>query len=546
VQAKDSGKTAYRLELLAALALTILAASLHIIRAQHAGGLWRDEANSINLATMPALADVWNLSPFDSFPIAWFLVLRGWTSVAGEGNDAGLRILGVLVGVGILGALWLNARRLLEFSVPLLSLALVGLNPEIIRSGDSMRAYGAGTLTILLACGLVWHAMRSPTPARVALAVFGSVLAVQTLFQNAVLLLAIGVACMIVAARRGLWRRALIVAGVGLVAALTLIPYIATARRLHQWDMIVQLPPTPARLWMQLTEAIGSTGRSMVAIWVALAVLAIVAAVAAQARRLSPSLTDDQRDLSLFGGVALVSGIVFYVAFLLLLKYCTRPWYYITLASFSALAIDAALSVFMGPRAMKAARIGVISLVTVLSVPASWRAAQVRQTNIDLIAEKLEATAAKDDLIILNGWEIGITFDRYYRGPTPWMTIPPLDSHKLHRYDLVKVLMSAPDPMQPVFEAMTRTLRSGRRIWIIGGLPVFQPGQQPDTLPPPPLPRSGWQLPPYEVNWVGQAGFFLQNHATSAAVEHVGQRVNSYECPVLEIANGWNQEEVRP
>lgn len=107
---------------------------------------FRIEANSLNLATMPALADVWNLNHFDAFPMLWLLVLRGFSAVAGAANDTGLRILGLGVGLAMLGALWLNARRLLEFSVPLRSLALVGFNPEILRSGDSMRAYGAGTL----------------------------------------------------------------------------------------------------------------------------------------------------------------------------------------------------------------------------------------------------------------------------------------------------------------------------------------------------------------------------------------------------------------
>ena len=208
-QATVSSRASGRPQWLVALALTAFAAALRITLAQHAGGLWRDEANGVNLATMPNWADLWNMNHFDSAPILWFLVLRAWTALAGAANDTGFRLLGLVVGLSILGALWLNARSFLRFSLPLLSLALVGFNPEIIRSGDSMRAYGPGTLAILLACGLLWHAVQSPSPWRVALAVFGSVVAVQTLFQNALLLFALGVSCMLVAARRRLWRRAL-------------------------------------------------------------------------------------------------------------------------------------------------------------------------------------------------------------------------------------------------------------------------------------------------------------------------------------------------
>src|SRR5207249_773214 len=42
---------------------------LHIRFLGHANALWRDEINSINLASMPSLADVWRFSEFDSFPL---------------------------------------------------------------------------------------------------------------------------------------------------------------------------------------------------------------------------------------------------------------------------------------------------------------------------------------------------------------------------------------------------------------------------------------------------------------------------------------------
>lgn len=402
-----------------------------------------------------------------------------------------------------------------------------------------MRAYGPGTLMIILACGLLWRALQSPTPRRVALAAAGAILAVQTLFQNAVLLFAVCTACIIVAVRRSLWRRALMVSGIGLTAALTLLPYIGTAGRLHQWNMLVKTPLTYERIWVELTAMLGSAGSFMTAVWFALTVAALAAAAVAQARRLSPGLSDYKRDLALFAGSALVLGAVSYCVFLKFLSYNTSPWYYIAPAAFSALAIDAALSVFMEAPLVKAARLAAMVLVAAFSIQASWNSAQGRQTSVDLIAAHLQANASVDDLIVINSWELGITFDRYYRGATQWLTIPPLDSHKLHRYDSVKALMSEREPIKPVIEAMGRTLRSGRRVWIVGGLPLLPPGQAPQILPPPPLPDSGWHAEPYQSSWLGQAGYFLQYHSTGARVKIFGELVSPYECPVLEVAEGW-------
>ena len=50
----------------------------------------------------------------------------------------GICALGLLIGLGVLVALWVNARAF-GSRLPILSLALVGLNPMIVRYGDSNR-----------------------------------------------------------------------------------------------------------------------------------------------------------------------------------------------------------------------------------------------------------------------------------------------------------------------------------------------------------------------------------------------------------------------
>ena len=150
-----------RIEFTVVVLLALLVAALHLRFVTSVGGLWRDETNSVNLATVPSFAEMWRLLDYDSFPMLFFAVLRGWTAIFGVENDLALRTLGLITGLGILGALWANAR---SFGIkwPVLSFALVGLNPMLIRYGDSTRAYGLGILLILLTLRSFWRLVDSP------------------------------------------------------------------------------------------------------------------------------------------------------------------------------------------------------------------------------------------------------------------------------------------------------------------------------------------------------------------------------------------------
>ena len=138
-----------------ALLITLVAVYLHSIFFRHAGGFWRDEAGSIILATRPTLSEVWSYLFYDSFPAFWVMVVRVWSEL-GLGSEHGLRVLGLLTGLLVLGALWFCARRL-RISFPLFSLLLIGLSPTVIIWGDSMRAWGWGIAWLALTYGLMWR-----------------------------------------------------------------------------------------------------------------------------------------------------------------------------------------------------------------------------------------------------------------------------------------------------------------------------------------------------------------------------------------------------
>src|SRR5687767_5763205 len=52
-----------RIETAAAVLLTMLAAALHVMRALHAGPLWRDEAGALQVALLPTFGEMFQRFP---------------------------------------------------------------------------------------------------------------------------------------------------------------------------------------------------------------------------------------------------------------------------------------------------------------------------------------------------------------------------------------------------------------------------------------------------------------------------------------------------
>ena len=132
---------------------------------------------------------------------------------------------------------------------------------------------------------------------------------------------------------------------------------------------------------------------------------------------------------------------------------------------------------------------------------------------LDQVARDIEQSAGPRDLILVNEWYMGISFNRYYRGQARWMTIPSLNDHRMHRFDLIKAKMRSSDPLLEVRRAMRRTLRKGQRVWVVGHTAL--PSAESSLLSLPPAPRGpwGWRDAPYTVSWTQQVTLFLEENA---------------------------------
>jgi hypothetical protein len=537
-----------RIELLLAVLASLAAAGLHFVFLAHAGGFWRDEVNTLNLAASNSLGAMAN----DSFPILMPLLVRGWLALGGGGSDISLRCLGVVIGVGLLASFWLVAWEA-KRSVPILSLALCGLNSTIIVYGDSLRAFGLGSLMAVVLVVAMGSYLRKPSWSRAVCLASIMVLCVKTLFQNVIFAGAICAGGWVVCWRRRSWAPAATILLIAFIAAFSLLPYLSTIARLSLTSpssgiATLRTEFRLATVLHSLSIAAGFPLKQYVFAWGFFALVALAFAVMAWRTGSSASPARSEQDQvgdgQFLAATTLLAGIVGFAVFLWWAALQTQPWYFLPPMALAAACFELGLPPMRGPAYWSF--LTFVALTTLLSVPACWTAVQTRFTNVDLVARRVGTEAATEDLIVVAPWTRGISFARYFVPQTPWQTVPPLEDHSTHRYDLLQKQTQSSSAMRPLFQQIAATLQHGHRVWVIGTMDLpLVPAAIPSYLDPPPLQHTGWSAGPYVRRWTTQAAQFIRNHSRRF-VEipmNISQAINPNEELGIWVAEGWEESE---
>ena len=514
-----------RPEWLAAICMTVIVIWLHIFFLFHAGGFCGDEVNVINLAGSHSLA----LMARDSFPVLMPLLVKGWTAMGLADNDFDLRLLCILIGWGLTGALWLTAwtgRR----APPHLCLTLLGLNGTAIFWADYLRAYGLGSLLIVLTLSAMCFLLEKPTWWRTGILSVAAALSVQALYQNAVFFASIALGGWMVCVLRKDKATALKISAAGLVAIISLLPY---------WAFVIS--------WRQAAAAI-RPGFSLVAaadnfntiiafplpqyvwVWKLLGLVTVGLGAAAFFRpaqqpvrpvgRLKPA------ELQVFAGTTLLAALVGYFIFLFFASLITSPWYFLPLITLGAVCFDLGLPLTALPRLLRVVTWAILIATAGVAVPFALRDLNCRFTNVDLVVKRLMKEISPQDYVVVTPWYLGISFNRYYKGAAIWDTLPPVADHFTYRFDLVRAATDSGHASQPVLDRMANTLQSGHRVWIVGLMSVPSPGGRAPT----------------------EAGRLIAEHSQSFEQLHLNIRgqINDYEDESLLLASGWRNSAPLP
>jgi hypothetical protein len=532
VKAATSKNPSASLEVAVATALTLWMVVLHLMFLTHAGPLWRDEAEAIGFASMPSLAGTFQSLHYGNFPPLFATVARCWT-LAGLGTDTGYRVLGCLMGLGTLGALWFGARAL-GARAPLLALALFAANPAALRIGDSMRSYGLGIILLVLTQALIWKYVQRPRRSSWAAAAAAAILGVQCLYQSSWFILAFCAGAWTVTLAQKQWRTAAGVGLIGAAAALSLLPDLGNLLRSREWFDITQASVSFDWILDALLETCRAGGAWMALVWSALFGMAVAASlfIAWPLRAWN----------MIYAGVGLVAGTALFLGFLLYASCAPQPWHFPIFLAPSALAIEAVLA-GIPLAAVQWARPALAVLAVLMSIPLCRAGVMLRQSNVDLVALKLKASAQPGDLILVSPWYVGLSMRRYL-DEKRWTSVPPIADYRFHRYDLLKERMVSAHPIAGLEEQIRQVLRDGHALWVAGMFRFQSPGSGPPQVYP--LYRGGIQLADakYCDSWVSQITEMIRTNGCDITPVPVPvpahAPVNPIEDISLRVIRGWH------
>jgi hypothetical protein len=204
-----------------------------------------------------------------------------------------------------------------------------------------------------------------------------------------------------------------------------------------------------------------------------------------------------------------------------------------------ALGLDVALRA--QPARWRAGVAAALAVGALAGSPAALGRITTRQSNVDLVADRIEGLAAPEDMVLLRSWTSAISFGRYYNGPAPVWTIPNVEDHRIHRYDLLRRKMEDDAPDADVLAAVERTLRGGHRVFLVGDFRPVRADPEIPRLEPAPHPRHGWYKVAYLWNWEDRVTQFVLRHAIrfADATPASAQEIDRHERLPLRVAAGW-------
>ena len=532
-------RRAQRIELIVAAALTCVLLGAHVVHLFYAGPLWRDEIASLNFATKPSWSEFWAAFSLDIFPGLFFLILRGWHALVGD-DDFKLRILGCLIGMAIVVAFWINA-RLTRRKTPIITLLLFGFCPTLLIWGDTLRAYGLGVLGITLCFGLFWRVIERPGPWEIGLATLVALVSVQSIYTNALLVFACGMAAVAVAVRRRQWGRAGVVLLIGAVAALSLLPYLGFLRGSSGWATLYRVGfSIPASLKM-LSMALLGPSHLLLWIWILIAAAGVLSAIFLQPR------FPECRDSAFYALIAAALAFVATMTYFRVVGWGTNIWYYLPMLAVVSASLDLLCDFRHHLRLVPLARAALALIVLVFTFPTLYSAVLTRLSNLDLVAEIVTKHGRPGDLVIIYPYVDAVTFQRYYHGEIEWMTIPTLAHLPLQHPDDLLNELRRPAAIVPALDKIRHTLQTGHSVWLASTWRWQPPAERPPPVEPL-RPNDTRPMGHFLRGWERSFQYVLAAHSEQFFVVPVpsAQPIAFYERSQLFLFSGWHDKPAEP
>ncbi|MBN1104987.1 MAG: hypothetical protein JXL84_16350, partial [Deltaproteobacteria bacterium] len=307
------------------------------------------------------------------------------------------------------------------------------------------------------------------------------------------------------------WKGAAWIMVIGCITMGSMLVYLPVIGRAGESFGLHQIPINVRWIAGAVMRAVSTSGPVHMWAWAALTLIGILATSGSWMRRVP--VQREEGGVGLFFLVILLGTPVAYALTLLRLKVPTQFWYYVPLMAVVSITIDGLLGGHCCSPWIRTCRLILTVALAVSALPAVWQEVHARRTNMDIAVRVLMQDARPEDLIIVDPFYLGTSFDRYYGGKTRWVTLPPVENPRSGGYDDVKKVMMERDPLKELLASAAETLHHGNRVWVVGQFILGDPQKLPPPPPAPPNGPLGWNHGPYSRYWSLELGAFLLSHS---------------------------------
>lgn len=446
-------------------ALAVLLAALvvgGVLRLTYAfgGGLWRDEAQAIGIAEIPALRAMFEfLIHHESHPPLYHLLLRWWISLFGS-SDASALTLPLLFGLALIPASYLFVRELHSSRAGVIAAILVSVHPALIRYSGMVRPYSFLSLLSLILVFCLWRILvrehrRNWLVGYTAVAtamIYTHHWSWLVVASGGLLWLAFGFA------RRGLREVGVAAVTYGVIGFLYLPWALALLRQLGGAGHLPAQESFGEAAWRAL---FGIT-------WVPSGLAALLLLGISVTRFLLRSRVETTLDLRLAGGLAGGIAVLSAAMTVLLLRVAnlTSLWCYSIIVPLYLVAVALIIGHReSGRRGLVAAAIQVTWVATMLL---AWEKLQgIPRSNTRLVAQELRSVMnSTDRLIVVPGYVV--TSFRRYLGPWERAYSLPEDTLATYiAYDHRTARDLDPRAWTRLLAAMDSSRRECSRVWFV-------------------------------------------------------------------------------
>ena len=173
-----------------------------------------------------------------------------------------------------------RGRLVMSGRSPVVAVTLVALNPTVFYYGSSLRSHGLAAALIVACCAAFWTVARHGTGVRAAIALVLAILAAHASYHNSYLVLTAGLAGAIACTSARLWKRAVVILGIGAVAGVSMLIYIPPILAYRDVTKIVRIPVSVKSALRAYLRRAAARGRLSARIWVILFVGAVLVLLA--------------------------------------------------------------------------------------------------------------------------------------------------------------------------------------------------------------------------------------------------------------------------